>query len=56
MPFSDLGDDTKVFGVTVLGLIFSYIKLNPLDSFRYVVLAVTLGYTIHKWWRINKNK
>lgn len=50
-----LTEDLKVFGVTIAGIMASYIKLSPLDGFRYMVLAVTLFYTLHKWYIMNRD-
>lgn len=50
-------EDLKVLGIAFLGIIVSYIKIDPLNGLRYVVLFVTLAYTLYKFWHeVKKNK
>ena len=50
----DLIDDFKVLGVTVAGIVTSYIITDPLSFMRWIVLLATLCFTLRRWWIMEK--
>lgn len=51
----DLGD-YKVIVVATVGVLVSYIESSPLDSLRYIAVLLTIGYTLHRWYLLIKER
>jgi|TARA_R110000782_G_scaffold99352_1_gene185045 hypothetical protein len=38
------------------GTTFLFSMTNADIALKIILLVVTIGYTLHKWWLLNKNK
>lgn len=46
--------DLKIYGMNVGALAFSLTEVEAI--LKVAVLIITIGYTVHKWWLMNKKK
>lgn len=46
--------DLKIYGMNVGALALSLTEVEAI--LKVAVLIITIGYTIHKWWLMNKKK
>jgi hypothetical protein len=46
--------DLKIYGLNFGALMLSLTEIEAI--LKVTVLAVTIGYTLHKWYLMNKNK
>jgi hypothetical protein len=46
--------DLKIYGMNIGAFALSLTEIEAI--LKVMVLAVTIGYTIHKWWLMNKRK
>lgn len=46
--------DLKIYALNGGALVFSFTQVETI--LKIIVLLLTIGYTIQKWWLMNKNK
>tara|TARA_R110001606_G_scaffold208128_1_gene355679 strand:+ start:796 stop:954 length:159 start_codon:yes stop_codon:yes gene_type:complete len=46
--------DIKIYALNGSSLMISFTNIETV--FKLVLLGVSIGYTLHKWWLMDKNK
>jgi len=46
--------DLKIYGLNGIAMVINYTEIEL--GMKIVLTAVVIGYTLHKWWLMNKNK